>query len=87
MGFGSSLGLDEVMETAVMNEIGALTGVTREIATLYSQSCKDIIRIQQSANQKRILTKTQLCRHPHLSVNSLQNYKKYISVVYKPPSL
>ena len=47
--------LDEVMETAIMNEISTLTGVTRELANLYSQSYGDTMRIQQSANQKRIL--------------------------------
>lgn len=73
---------------AIMNRINALISAMRELASsVYSLLWEDIMRSHQSATQKKILTRIQPCLHCDLRLPSLQNCEKWISVVYKLPSL
>lgn len=69
-----------------MNAISALIKQTPESSVTLFLPCEDTTRRQPSAAWKRILTRTQPCRHPHFGFQSPELWETN-SVFYKPPSM
>lgn len=72
-----------------MNEVSALIKVMIEfVYSLYSLPCEDTMKCwQQSATQKRTLTRTSTLLALRYQTSSSQNCEKYTFVTYKPPNL